>query len=338
MRNGHFLTPPEIEQKYVVENMVGANRLVLWASIPGEGKSLLSEALLYHVAYGAPYLGMDVKVGNVLVIDSENRRDVLRGRCTRIKAGLEMDGFKKQGEVDFKHYSGFLLDVKETWKPIAEEIKELKPSLIVLDHLTMFHLQDEDNSKGMTKVCNLIEELMSIGNSSALVMHHLNKMHSGPFVKRLRGSIAIYAKSDCACEVRSLAHNNGKLEKAGLIFQPRKDAMPDPIRVRIEEGDDWLKVKHDGTYVPVEDYKMDSIYHDIYHALLKAGVEMSVNDVIETLEGYASSREVRDSLRELENRALLGKRMLNRGKYMYKVVLKTCPWCFSEKAVKNEKN
>ena len=329
MRNGDFFkkSATQTQQPYVVKNLVLSNRLVLWGSYPGEGKSLLGEALLYHVAYHAPYLGMEVSPGNVMFIDSENRWDVLKWRCNRIKAGLEMDGFKKEGEIDFQHYSGFLLDNKATWEPIVREIKVLRPSLILFDHLAMFHTQDEDKAKGMTSVAKQIEELMDIGNCSVLVMHHFNKLDKGTFLQRLRGSVSIYAKCDCACEVRTISRNEGKLEKVGLIFQPRKDITPVPIRVKIEEGEDWIKLKHDGTYHPIEDVRMDNIYHDIYHVFLKFKGEKSVNDVRDTLEGYASDREIRDSLRGLETKNLLSKRMANNGRYMYQVKQTICPWC-----------
>ena len=62
MRNGDFIkqTNGPVQNSYIVEGMVPKNRLILWASTPGEGKSLLGAALLYHVAYGAPFLGMNV--------------------------------------------------------------------------------------------------------------------------------------------------------------------------------------------------------------------------------------------------------------------------------------
>lgn len=329
MRNGDFFKKPPSgrQEPYIVQNLILASRSVIWASPPGEGKSFTAEALLYHVAYEAPYLDLPVIGGNVMFVDSENRYDILKWRCGRIRKGLEDAGYKKRGEVDFQHYSGFLLDNKATWTAIENEIKALEPSLIMLDHLALFHTQDENKVKPMNLVSKAIEELMGIRNSSVLTMHHFNKNDKGTFIQRLRGSVAIYAKCDTACEVRALSRKEGKLEKVGLIPQPRKDITPSPIRLKLEEGDDWLRLVHDGTYQPIEDPKMDRVYHDIFHVFLKFKDEKSVYDVKNGLGGYASDTEIRDSLRGLEDKGLLKKRLARNGKYIYQLAVKKCPWC-----------
>jgi len=79
MKNGDFLSQVSSSSSavFIVEGLIGENRMSIWASPPGEGKSLLAEALCYHVAYGAPFLGMNVKAGPVMIIDSENRKAVI---------------------------------------------------------------------------------------------------------------------------------------------------------------------------------------------------------------------------------------------------------------------
>jgi hypothetical protein len=336
MRNGIFLKQKTSKaSSYIVEDLIAPNRLILWASPPGEGKSLLGEAFLYSVAYGAPVIGKKVTPGNLMFIDSENRLDVLQSRCQKIIAGLKADGYTKQGDIDFQHYSGFLLDDKGTWVAVEQEIKALKPVVIMLDHLAMFHHQDENKAGQMTKVATAIEEMMNIANSSVLVLHHFNKKE-GRFIDRLRGSTAIYAKSDVACEVRSLSVLNGCLEIAGLIPQPRKDITPPAMRIRIEEGTDWLKLKYDGTYKPIDDPRMDELCHKFYHDFLETpNPDITVEHMIEKLEKYATETEVRGALRFLEH----GKGLINSerkglgGGYHYTLnnptgaKTLTCPWC-----------
>ena len=329
MRNGDFLTKTMSKPKtYIVEELMAFNLLNLWGSIPGEGKSMVAEYLLYCVAYGAPFLGMKVTVGNVMFIDSENRYDILKKRITKIKQGLENDGYRKQGEIDFQHYSGFLLDDKKTWQPIADEIRVLQPSLIVLDHLAVFHNQDENSESQMKKVTDGIEELMAIKDSSVLALHHFNKKDTGSFFKLLRGSSALYAKSDTALEVRTLSKSNGMLEKVGLIPQRRKEITPAPIRLRIEEGDDWLKMIYDGTYKPIQDRIMDNLAHKIFHEFLdNPAKEQTVLDIKELLAGAASDNEIRATLRQCEEQDLLRMMRGKNNEYIYKPSAKTCPWC-----------
>jgi len=252
MRNGHFLTRTRQSNTYIVDKLLAPNRLSLWGSCPGEGKSLCAGALGYAIPYEANFLNMGVTLGNVMFIDSENRLDILQSRALNIKKGYEKDGYSMKGDVDFQHYSGFLLDDKSTWQKIEQEIRGLSPSLIILDHLACFHHQDEDRETSMKRVTTALEELMGVSNSSILVLHHFNKS-DGTFFKRLRGSSALYAKTDVACEIRALSTNNGRLETIGFIPQARKEITPDSLRIKVEEGTDCggnaLKVSHSPFYI-----------------------------------------------------------------------------------------
>lgn len=331
MLNGDFLKQnPSNPTTGMVGSLLKANRLGIWASVPGEGKSLVAEAMLYHIAFGAPFLNMTVTVGNVMIIDSENRLDILQSRIKKIRRGLELGRYKKQADIDIQHYSGFWLDNKSTWTAIANSIRAINPSLILIDHLAAFHHQDEDKEGPMKKVTEGVEELMAIKGSSVLVLHHFGKTDAGTFYKRLRGSSALYAKSDSACEVRSLSRNNGMLEKTGLIPQPRKDITPHPIRVKLIEGSDWLKLIYDGTYKPVEDVRMDKITHDIFHIFLNnPKSEYTVNDIKERLAGYASEREIREALRFCDERGYLKNDTRQSNKFVYTYSGVPCPWCAS---------
>jgi len=341
MKNGVFIAQTvKPRASHLVEKLMASNRLNLWASPPGEGKSLIAEVLGYSIAYGAPFLGMKVTVGNVMFIDSENRYDLLKERIIRIKKGLERDGYKKQGEVDFQHYTNFLLDNDSTWPSIHNEVKALEPSLIIIDHLACFHHQEENNENKMKKVTAGIEKLMAIKDSSVLVLHHFNKLDTGSFFYRLRGSSALYAITDVACEVRTLSKNQGKLEKVGLIPQARKDITPEPIRIKIEEGQDWLKLTYDGTYKPIDDPRMDELAHKFYHVFLEPPdtEEITVKKMVVIVAGFATDNDVRSCLRFLEHTKglLTSEKKGKGGEFHYRLVIPPgtkilkCPWCNEE--------
>ena len=38
MENGKFLTQPTRRGKHTIDGLVESNRIIMWASIPGEGK------------------------------------------------------------------------------------------------------------------------------------------------------------------------------------------------------------------------------------------------------------------------------------------------------------
>ncbi|MFC2039061.1 hypothetical protein ACFLUG_04760, partial [Chloroflexota bacterium] len=200
-----------------------------------------------------------------------------------------------------------------------------------------FHHQDEDREIHMKKVTAAIEKIMSITSGhSVLVLHHFNKLDSGSFFKKLRGSSALYAISDAACEIRTLSKTeDGRLSKVGLIPQARKDITPKPIRVKIEEGDDWLKLKYDGTYNPAEDPKLDMLLHKFYHLFLEDQTEKTVKKIISTSAGFSSDTELRESLRFLEQQSglITSERKGKGGGFNYRLNIPpgisqlTCPWC-----------
>ncbi|GAH57282.1 unnamed protein product, partial [marine sediment metagenome] len=185
MRNGKFLKEKTDKPgSYIIEDFIARNRLAIWASAPGMGKSLLAEPLLYHIPYEAPYLGKKVSGGNVMIIDSENRGDILQHRLKKIIRGLKRQGYKKHGQIEIQSYGGFLLDDEATWKPIVKEIKALEPVLILLDHLACFHHHDENSERQMKVITTAIEKLMAINGSSVLALHHFNKLDMGSFFRR----------------------------------------------------------------------------------------------------------------------------------------------------------
>jgi len=128
--------------------------------------------------------------------------------------------------------------------------------------------------------------------------------------------------------VRTLSKStDGKLEKAGLIFQPKKDLTPPPIRIRIEEGSDWLQLRNDGTYQPIADPRKDRICHDIFHTFIRMPGSKTVNNIKGITQGYASDAEIRESLRTMEERGLLQLKIGSKGAFSYEMIRSRCPWC-----------
>jgi len=336
MKNGEFFKKragSRTPESYIVKNLLLPNRQVLSAGYPGDGKTLFWHTVLYSIAYEAPIIGLDVTGGNIMIIDSENPKPVLDARIAMVRRGLEMGGYAKKYEVDWQYYSGLLLDNRSTWSTIESEVKALRPCVIMLDHLSRFHTQDKDRAGQMNRVADGMDALRSICGSTILSIHHFNKRDDkGTFSKRLRGSSAIYARSESAYEIRALSRKligeKTYLEKIGLIPQARKDPMLSPIRIKIEQGDDRIRLAHDGAYQPIEDPKLDRLYHDIFHLFLHSKEDKSVYDVKKDLAGYASDKEIRDSLRGLEEKGLLTMKITRSNKYIYRLAkARKCPWC-----------
>jgi hypothetical protein len=329
MRNGDFLKDnPSTKVKDLIEGMLKTKRVGLIAGDPGSGKTFFTLGVAYHIAYGADFLNRKTTKGAVLIIDSDNPKRVLQDRIKKIKRAIESNGYSDRAEVDIQHYSYFLLNDKRTWFEVEKVIKDIKPVLITFDHLMAFHTLNENNSRDMEKVANHFIELSNICGSTILVVHHFNKNTTGNFLKRLRGSIQIYARSEFAFEVRALSHNAGRLESFGVIPQPRKEKTVSPFRVVLEEDDKYIKLKYGGEYQPIEDPILDIIAHRIAHVFIKDKKMYTVEEVKNILAGMASDKQTREALRTLEEKEVVSvKRTGKAHKYEYAPKTDFCLWC-----------
>jgi hypothetical protein len=327
MRNGDFLKLNPSKKDDLIEDIIPYKKIVLSAGLPGDGKTFLNLGVAYHIACGADFLNKKVNAGSVLIIDSENPEDDIKSRIRRIKKALKDDGYSMKGEVEIQHYSEFLLDNKATWTEIVKIMNDIKPALITLDHLNCFHNRNENSSREMEGIARRILELVNICGSTVHILHHFNK-NSGSFIKRLRGSTVIYARSEAAYEIRALSHKGGGLESFGIIPQPRKEKIIKPIRIILEEDKEHLRLKHGGDYEPIDDPELDMLSHMIAHSFLRDKEMRTVNEVKNIMAGMGSDKEIRDALRMLDKKGVVD--ITTRGKnheFVYRLKVNTCPWC-----------
>jgi len=333
-RNGEFLTQSctDPEAEYLVEGLIPRGQIILIAALPGEGKSHIVLNLVYHIAYGALFLGRRTRMGGVQILDNDNPRDVIVKRIRKTKNAIEGEGYNVHAEVDIQHYSGLRLDAKDktvgAWAELRNVSHEIRPAVILIDNLAAFHSQDENRANEMRRVVDGIETLRDLCESSVVVVHHFNK-GNGSFIKRLRGSTVLYAASEVAWEIRTLSRRDGRLESLGVIPQPRKGVTPLPFRVVVEDSNDSLRLRHDGEYRPVEDPALDKLGHMIFHIFLRDNIDRTVNDVKKVLSGMGSDSEIREALRQLDRmEALRVQREKSKShRYVYSLRATECPWC-----------
>jgi archaellum biogenesis ATPase FlaH len=328
MRDEDFLKNNPSKAKDLIDGMLKTKRIGLIAGDPGSGKTFFTLGVAYHIAYGANFLNQKTNKGAILIIDRENSEEELRGRIRKIKKAIEEEGYSDKAEVEIQHYPCFLLNDKRMWSEIEKVIQDIRPVLITIDHLRAFHTLNENSSQDMEKIANYLIELSNICDSTIMVVHHFNKNVAGSFLKRLRGSIQIYARSEFAFEVRALSHNAGLLESFGVIPQPRKEKNISPFRVILEEDDKHIKFKYGGEYQPVEDPVLDTIAHRIAHVFIKDKEVYTVEKVKGILAGMASDRQVREALYTLEQKSIVSlTRMGKAHKFEYMPKTDFCPWC-----------
>jgi KaiC/GvpD/RAD55 family RecA-like ATPase len=225
--------------------------LSLLTGRPGEGKSMLSQALAVAVASGSSVAGIEAVKGRVLVLDGENGRHELHRRVHSL-------GLPKEAAERFELYEadGFHLGRHLDW--LEELLDEHRPELLVLDSFrTLWPGGDENSSEEVAGVLDALRGLVRRYESSALLLHHLGK-GGGAY----RGSSAIAASCELAFKL-DRAEGDGERERRRLAcFKSRPAAEPAPRWLRLEARDGRVLVSEaepfEGT-VTVADSLQDGV-------------------------------------------------------------------------------
>ena len=138
------------------------------------------------------------KTGPVLLVDEETPQGFLRER-------VEKMGFDRSYPLSFLHFQGVRLDRLDILDALMERVKEVNPTLVVIDSLIRVHRQKEDDSMSMSLVVDSLRKIANSG-TTVLVIHH-HKKGEGPLSQKLRGSsdipggvdieYALVPKDDC---------------------------------------------------------------------------------------------------------------------------------------------
>ena len=231
------LTQPPPPVRWVVDGMFCRGDVHLLIGEPGIGKSWLTMGLATGVSgTWDHYLGRGLlEHGRVLYLDEENPEDLIFDRFTK----LGMDATSARN-IRYINNEGIRLDQDPSL--LIDEALEFDPTLIVLDSLSRFHAQDENNAGAMAALfSNSLKPLARETGAAVVLIHHVNKSDGNSSFRRSRGSGDITASPDCGYDVRELGE--GILAVAN--FKSRRTAQNDTLYVTLRDTPDG-KVRLDG--------------------------------------------------------------------------------------------
>ena len=118
------------------------------------------------------------------------------------------------------------------WDVLEESIKEVKPSLIIVDSFSSIHRDpnfDENSAQAKSTVYNL-EALTNAYGCGCVLIHHLSKSKDNKGVAKLRGSSAIAAAASVVCLMEETSTGSRKLS-----FPKVRGAQTEPFVVELNE-------------------------------------------------------------------------------------------------------
>ena len=207
----------------------------------GVGKSWLVMQLAKCVAYGIPWMGLEVQKGRVLYIGTEMNEWVVKARSAQIDsllAGPEEEPLPGTDDIvwwiaPFLKGRVILTDDFQTGD-LAQYVEDRKFDLVIIDPLSDFHDLEENSNTDMGKLARGISRLCEVG-TTVVAVHHDRKLAQGIEEDNTRGRMRGASKlRTSATSVFTIHEKHGR-----MVLDVTKSnfcAPPESIYLTEQEG------------------------------------------------------------------------------------------------------
>ena len=234
-----LLAKPTKALKWLIENLIPVGSLNVLSGDPGSFKTWIILHIVLCISRGEPLFGQfATQKGRVLLVDEENREDLLKERFTLL-------GAKPEDTAMISLMSNFKVDSPTDMQMLKEVVVREKINLVIFDSLVRMHTKEENDARQMASVFEPFKELMR-EDVAVLFTHHHRKQTMGmkySVSQGLRGSSDILAAVDSHLGVeydssrKMLTLTQGKSRQAEAV---------QPFEVSIVKGQDSLSLQFEG--------------------------------------------------------------------------------------------
>ena len=297
--------------EYLIEKLIPDQGTTVLSGNPGNYKTWLIFEIAKSIATGNKLFGIfNSRRSNVWIIDKENKLSVIKQR-------FKMIGVNDDAPIYISNTKDFVIN-PNTKDEIIEFALQNNIKLIIIDSLRRIHSGDENNSKDVTRVFELINSLHTHGICILLTHHH--KKQQGNIISdstsKMRGSTDILASIDSHLIVEKTSNGQLKIEQN----KNRYDEEVKPFTLNIEtDTTEYFRFEYSGE----AKIKVSKEYEAKQHIanLLIGKSKVSRGDIVECIKyelGFGHSivdRALEDLV--LENKILKEKEGLQ---VYYKIV------------------
>lgn len=298
---------------------------MLLAGQPGTAKSIVAEHTSWATAYGQKCIGLQVKPGPVVYINSDHSEDEHRRWLQRFSIGANISYDPKYQLVSVHHEWSSLIDKQ---KEVEDVLNSIKPVLLVCDRLSTTLATNENHSVNVEPYGQLLRKWISGYKLTVIVLHHFTKEPThldmrwleSTFSQRLRGSGAVLGMADGAMEQIPIEYktinNKEYLKEFGVRPHPKRTVILQPFKVElVDTPNGGVILRQTGPWHPV-----DSDIKEIANQALPLfgpGQELTTNDIAKLFGGDVDLPKLRVTLRYCRDTGKLKFRRGTKGIYVY---------------------
>jgi hypothetical protein len=216
---GEFLALHHKETEWILDQVLPAGGLSVWAGKPKAGKSTLARMLIVAASKGVPFLGIPTKKSKVLYLALEELESELQKHLRELGA---------TGTDEIQIFCGRA--PKDTIEKLFEIAKIHKPDLIVIDPiLRAARVKDSNDYSLVTEMFDGLKDLARETGAHVLCVHHAGKGERTG-ADAVLGSTAFHGAGDATVvigrtsnqvRIESYQRYGAGISATTLVFDPK---------------------------------------------------------------------------------------------------------------------
>jgi RecA-family ATPase len=213
MKTTEELLKNRAEQAWVINKLLPVGGKLMLGGPPKSQKSFNALKLIHCVLREPFFHGFRVDVhGRVLVVELDMPTESHARRIEQFhNVSYNFDGCYHITRSEIPKSFNLLTQQHYNW--LAEQVADLKPTMVVFDVLRSIFLGNENDSSAMSEIMMRLDEILLEGNSAAVILHHSKKagfdkettMSVSP-IEAVRGSSVIAGSMDTIMALNDTGH------------------------------------------------------------------------------------------------------------------------------------
>ncbi len=329
----NFTTDIKIPKtEWLVDNLIPLGHLGFVIAQAGIGKSYFTEQLAACIVYGKPFLGLNVRSGNVLLIDEDTPEKVLMRRMSKFVTYYKDE--KRVGELRVKSMMG--LKLSEKGKLLSAIAENDDTVLIIIDSFNAICGELNPNTTRDMARIQILKQYCLNEHMTILINHHISEkieysahelMTCDPHTLAM-GSSVINQQADTYFILGSPNINNGKLESLYVRPVSKREMIPlNPFKIDYIEQDghsyfDKLAM------IDIKRDLLDEVESDIMIIYREENKPegRTVNEICNLLDGKHGIVTIREALKALEIKGKIKYRKSKHNLFHYYVPEEKAEW------------